>query len=90
MSVILDEVFKMVLESSQLRKDGCHFSRFNSISDVMKMIHVKLLNSSDKEPEQINSNYLDPSKSNRGVCHKCSTKAFKIELNIGNNFNLII
>ena len=44
MSVILDEVFKMVLESSQLRKDGCHFSRFNSISDVMEKVHIKLTN----------------------------------------------
>jgi hypothetical protein len=57
MSVILDEVLKMVLESSQLRKDGCHFSRFNSISDVMEKIHIKFTNCSDKKPEQIRSNY---------------------------------
>jgi hypothetical protein len=44
MSVILDEVFAMVLESSQLRKDGCNFSRFDSISKVMEKVHVKLLN----------------------------------------------
>ena len=57
MTVILGEVFKMVLESSQLRKDGCHFSRFNSISDVMEKVHIKLTNINIKEPEQIRSNY---------------------------------
>jgi len=57
MSVILDEVFLFVLESSQPRKDGCNFSRFDSISKVMEEVHVKLTNSSDKQPEQIRSNY---------------------------------
>ena len=57
MSVILDEVFVMVLESSQPRTDGCNFSRFDSISNVMEKVHVKLTNSSDKQPEQIRSNY---------------------------------
>jgi len=56
MSVILDEIFKFVLDSSQLRTDGCHFSRFNSISDVMEKVHIKLLNGYYKEPEQIRSN----------------------------------
>lgn len=55
MSVILGEIFKFVLGSSQLRKDGCNFSRFNSISDVMEKVHIKLTNI--KEPEQIRSNY---------------------------------
>jgi hypothetical protein len=59
MSVILDEVFKMVLESSQPRKDGCNFSRFDSISNVMEKVHLKLTNSSDKQPEQIRSNYRE-------------------------------
>lgn len=59
MSVILDEVFAMVLESSQPRKDGCNFSRFDSISDVMEEVHVKLLNSRYKEPEEIRSNYRE-------------------------------
>jgi hypothetical protein len=57
MIVILNEIFKFVLESSQPRKDGCNFSRFDSISDVMEKVHVKLINSSDKQPEQIRSNY---------------------------------
>jgi len=59
MSVILDEIFKFVLDSSQLRTDGCHFSRFNSISDVMEKVHIKLLNGYYKEPEQIRSNYRE-------------------------------
>ena len=42
MSVILDEVFKFILESSQLRNDGCNFSRFDSISNVMEKVHIKL------------------------------------------------
>ena len=57
MSVILDEVFKIVLESSQLRKDGVHFSRFNSISLVMAKVHVKLTNYQIMEPEHIRLNY---------------------------------
>ena len=57
MSVILDEVFALVLESSQLRKDGCNFSRFDSISKVMEEVHAKLTNGRYKEPEQIRSNY---------------------------------
>ncbi len=36
MSVILDEVFKIVLESSQLKKDDCNFCIFDSISNVME------------------------------------------------------
>jgi hypothetical protein len=55
MSVILDEVFKFILESSQLRNDGCNFSRFDSISNVMEKVHIKLTNFN--EPEQIRSNY---------------------------------
>ena len=57
MSVILDEVFKFVLESSQPRKDGCNFSYFDSISKVMDKVHAKLTNGRYKEPEQIRSNY---------------------------------
>jgi len=57
MSVILDDVFKMVLESSQLRNDGCNFSRFDSISNVMEKVHTKLTNFNDKE--QILSNYSE-------------------------------
>jgi len=62
MSVILDEVFAMVLESSQPRNDGCNFSRFDSISNVMEKIHTKLLNGHYKEPEQIRSNYCELSR----------------------------
>jgi hypothetical protein len=57
MTVILDKVFKFVLGSSPPRKDGCHFSRFNSISDVMEQVHVKLTNINIKETEQLRSNY---------------------------------
>jgi len=57
MSVILDEVFKIVIESSQLRKDGCHFSIFNSISLVMAKVHAKLTDYQTKESYQILSNY---------------------------------
>jgi hypothetical protein len=57
MSVILDEVFKFILESSQLRNDGCNFSRFDSISNVMEKVHIKLTNFNDKE--QILSNYRE-------------------------------
>jgi hypothetical protein len=57
MSVILDEAFVMVLESSQPRNDGCNFSSFDSISDVMEKVHIKLTNGHEKQPEQIRSNY---------------------------------
>ena len=59
MTVILDEVFKFILESSQLRNDGCNFSRFDSISNVMEKVHLKLTNFHDKQPEQIHSNYRE-------------------------------
>jgi hypothetical protein len=59
MSVILDEVFKMVLESSQPRKDGCNFSRFDSISNVMEKVHIKLTNFNDKEQNLSNYRELD-------------------------------
>ena len=42
----LRKVFQMVLDSSELRKDGSHFSRFHSISTVLTAVH-KELSSSD-------------------------------------------
>lgn len=42
----LGKVFQMVLKSSELRKDGSHFSRFYSISAVLTEVH-KELSSSD-------------------------------------------
>ena len=42
----LTEVFQMILKSSEMRKDGSHFSRFSSISTVLNMVH-KELSSSD-------------------------------------------
>lgn len=42
----INKAFQMVLESSELRKDGGHFSRFRSISAVLTAIH-KELSSSD-------------------------------------------
>ena len=41
----LGKVFQMVLESSELRKDGGHFSRFHSISAVLIAIHKELSSS---------------------------------------------
>ena len=38
----LKEVFQMILKSSEPRTDGCHFSRFTSISDLSKSIHIYL------------------------------------------------
>jgi hypothetical protein len=42
----LGKIFQMVLESSELMKDGSHFSRFHSISAVLRAVH-KELSSSD-------------------------------------------
>lgn len=42
----LTNVFQMVLKSSEMRKDGYHFSRFDSMSTVLHMVH-KELSSSD-------------------------------------------
>ena len=38
----LTHVFQMVLKSSEIRKDGSHFSHFDSISTVLNMIHKEL------------------------------------------------
>ena len=38
----LENIFQMILKSSEPRTDGCHFSRFTSISDLMKSIHTNL------------------------------------------------
>jgi hypothetical protein len=42
----LKEVFQMILKSSEPRTDGCHFSRFTSISDLSKNIHIYLSSAS--------------------------------------------
>ncbi len=41
----------MILKSSEPRTDGCHFSRFTSISDLMKSIHTYLRSSSSNYHE---------------------------------------
>lgn len=38
----LETIFQMILKSSEPRTDGCHFSQFKSISDLLKSIHVEL------------------------------------------------
>jgi len=38
----LENIFQMILKSSEPRTDGCHFSQFSSISDLMKSIHTDL------------------------------------------------
>jgi hypothetical protein len=42
----LENIFQMILKSSEPRTDGGHFSRFTSISDLMKSIHSNLSSSS--------------------------------------------
>jgi len=42
----LETIFQMILKSSEPRTDGCHFSRFTSISDLMKSIHIYLSSTS--------------------------------------------
>jgi hypothetical protein len=42
----LENIFQMILKSSEPRTDGCHFSRFTSISDLWKSIHTELSSSS--------------------------------------------
>lgn len=47
----LENIFQMILKSSEPRTDGCHFSLFTSLPDLMKSIHTDLSSSS--------SNYHD-------------------------------
>jgi len=42
----LEKIFRMIYESSEARTDGCHFSRFTSISDLLKSIHTELSSAS--------------------------------------------
>ena len=42
----LEKIFQMILKSSQPRTDGCHFSRFTSILDLMKSIYTEISSSS--------------------------------------------
>ena len=47
----LENIFQMILKSSEPRTDGCHFSRFTSISNLMKSIHTELSSSSSNYRE---------------------------------------
>jgi hypothetical protein len=47
----LETIFKKILESSELRTDGCHFSQFKSLPDLMKSIHMELSASSSNYDE---------------------------------------
>ena len=38
----LENIFQMILKSSEPRTDGCHFSRFQSLPDLLKSIHTNL------------------------------------------------
>lgn len=38
----LENIFQMILKSSEPRTDGCHFSRFTSLPDLLKSIHLEL------------------------------------------------
>jgi len=42
----LEKIFQIILKSSEPRTDGGHFSRFTSISDLLKSIHTELSSSS--------------------------------------------
>lgn len=47
----LETIFQMILKSSEPRMDGCHFSRFPSISDLLKSIHTYLSSTSSNYHE---------------------------------------
>ena len=47
----LENIFQMILKSSEPRTDSCHFSRFTSISDLLKSIHTNLSSSSSNYHE---------------------------------------
>jgi len=47
----LEKIFQMILKSSEPRTDGCHFSRFTSILDLLKSIHTYLSSSSSNYHE---------------------------------------
>ena len=53
----LEIIFQMILKSSELRTDGCHFSRFTSLPDLLKSIHIYLSPTSSDyhEMDQIHS-----------------------------------
>ena len=42
----LENIFQMILKSSEPRTDGCHFSRFTFLPDLLKSIHTDLSSSS--------------------------------------------
>lgn len=42
----LENIFQMILKSSEPKTDGCHFSRFTSLPDLLKSIHTYLSSSS--------------------------------------------
>ena len=47
----LETLFQMILKSSEPRTDGGHFSRFTSISDLLKSIHTELSSTSSNNHE---------------------------------------
>ena len=42
----LENILQMILKSSEPRTDGCHFSRFTSLPDLLKSIHTDLSSTS--------------------------------------------
>ena len=53
----LENIFQMILKSSEPRTDGCHFSRFTFLPDLLKSIHIYLSSTSSDyhEMDQIHS-----------------------------------
>ncbi len=53
----LKDIFQMILKSSEPRTDGCHFSQFTSISNLLKSIHIELRSASSNyhEIEQVHT-----------------------------------
>jgi hypothetical protein len=47
----LENIFQMILKSSEPRTDGRHFSRFQSLSDLLKSIHTDLSSASSNYQE---------------------------------------
>lgn len=50
----LENIFQMILKSSEPRTDGCHFSRFQYISNLLKSIHTDLSSPSSDYHEMDN------------------------------------
>jgi len=50
----LENIFQMILKSSEPRTDGRHFSRFTSLPDLLKSIHLELSSASSNKHEMNN------------------------------------